>query len=142
MTEAFRRLHFRVHAHATEEEERVRQAFAFVSGVEEPSVQRAEGHHGNPISILTITVSRSPEIRAFWARVKAEDQLRVLLGELESRLDGTGQLFLRFDKQEAYRGRMKLVRHDDVVSVKGKVVSYPARRERALEVARTYLEGV
>lgn len=142
MTEAFRRLDFRVHAHATEEEDRVRQALAFVSGVEEPEARHAEGHHGNPIAILTAKVSRAADIRAFWGRVKAEGQLGAVLSELGSRLDGSGQLFLRFDKQEAYRGRLRLVRHDDIVSVKGKVAAYPARRERALGVARSYLEGV
>ncbi|MFQ6012434.1 MAG: RNA-binding domain-containing protein [Thermoplasmata archaeon] len=141
MTGAFRRLDFRVHTHATEEEDRVRRALAFVSGVEEPSVQRAEGHHGNPISILTARLVRAADIRAFWDRVKAEGQLAPILSELERRVDGRGHLFLRFDKQEAYRGRLKLVRHDDIVSVKGKVSAYPARRERALEVARAYLEG-
>lgn len=141
MTEGFHRLDFRVHVHATEEVDRVRQALAFVSGVEDPSAKQTKGHHGNPITVLTATLSRSRDIRSFWARVKAEGQLAPIVSELERRIDGDGKLFLRFDKQEAYEGRLKLVRHDDVVSVKGKVAAYPARRERALEEARSYLEG-
>ncbi|MCJ2532225.1 MAG: exosome protein [Candidatus Thermoplasmatota archaeon] len=140
MTEAFHRLDFRVHVHATEEEDRVREALAFLSGVEDPAVEQAEGHHGNPISILIASLNRPSDIRAFWDRVRDHGQMAPLLAELGKRLDARGQLFLRFDKQEAYRGRMKLVRHDDVVSVKGKVAAYPARRERALEVSRAYLE--
>ncbi|MFQ5920342.1 MAG: RNA-binding domain-containing protein [Thermoplasmata archaeon] len=140
MTEAFHRLDFRVHVHATEVEDRVRKALAFVSGVEDPTVKRAEGHHGNPISVLMASLRRSADIRAFWDRVRADGQIATVLAELEKRLDARGQLSLRFDKQEAYRRRMKLVRHDDVVSVKGKVAAYPARRERALEVARAYLQ--
>ncbi|MFQ5908076.1 MAG: RNA-binding domain-containing protein [Thermoplasmata archaeon] len=141
MTGAFHRLDFRVHVHATEEEDRVRRALAFVSGVEDPSANQTEGHHGNPITVLTATLSRAADIQSFWGRVKAEGQLAPIVSELEHRIDGDGRLFLRFDKQEAYEGRLKLVRHDDVVSVKGKVAAYPARRERALEVARSYLEG-
>ncbi len=140
MTEAFRRLDFRVHVHATEEEDRVREALAFLSGVEYPAEEQAKGHHGNPISILIASLNRPSDIRAFWDRVRDHGQMAPLLAELGKRLDARGQLFLRFDKQEAYRGRMKLVRHDDVVSVKGKVAAYPARRERALEVSRAYLE--
>ena len=140
MTEAFHRLDFRVHVHATEEEARVRKAFAFVSGVVDPTVEQAEGHHGNPITVLLASVRRPTEIRAFWERVRSEGQLEALLTELDRRLDARGHLSLRFDKQEAFGGRLRLVRHDDVVSVKGKVAAYPARRENALAVARAYLE--
>ncbi|MFQ5918495.1 MAG: RNA-binding domain-containing protein [Thermoplasmata archaeon] len=141
MTEAFRRLDFRVHAHATEDESKVREALAFVSGVEDPQVEQAAGHHGNAITILRASLHRAADLRAFWDRVRDSGQMGPLLAELESRLDARGQLFLRFDKQEAYQGRLKLVRHDDVVSAKGKVASYPARREKALAVARAYFEG-
>ncbi len=140
MTDAFRRLDFRVHVHATEVEDRVREALAFLSGGEDPSVKRTEGHHGNAITVLKASLHRLPDIRAFWDRVRSQGQIPSILAELETRLDARGLLFLRFDKQEAYRGRIRLVRHADIVSVKGKVAAYPARRDRALEVARGYLE--
>ncbi len=140
MTDAFRRLDFRVHLHATEVEDRVRKALAFLSGVEDPSVKRTEGHHGNAITVLTARLHRLPDIRAFWDRVRSQGQMPSILAELENRLDASGQLFLRFDKQEAYGGRIRLVRHDDVVSVKGKVAAYPASRDRAFAVAQAYLE--
>jgi RNA binding exosome subunit len=138
----FHRLDFRVHVHATEEEERVLQAFAFISGVEQPNVTKAEGYHGNPIAILTGSLEDSRGIRGFWQRVKEAGELDVVLSDLERRVDEDCVLHLRFDKQEAYLGRMKVVRHDDVVSVRGKVAAYPARREIALRVVREYLQEV
>ena len=89
---------------------------------------------------LKASLHRLPDIRAFWDRVRSQGQIPSILAELETRLDARGLLFLRFDKQEAYRGRIRLVRHDDVVSVKGKVAVYPASRDQAFAVARAYLE--
>lgn len=138
----FHRLEFRVHCHATEVEERVQQAFALVSGVDSPDVTRAEGHYGNPIAVFRAVVEDSKHIDAFWGRVKEAGELDAILETLGSRIDEDCQIYLRFDKQEAYLGRIRLADHDDVVSVKGKVAAYPAKRERALEAARGYLAGV
>lgn len=138
----FHYLEFRVHCHATEEEARVRQAFAFVTGVEDPEMSQAEGYHGNPILVLTATLENSSDIAAFWERAKAEGQLEVVLRELDQRVDDDCNLFARFDKQEAYQGRLRLARHDDVISMRGKVAAYPAKRALALDAAREYLEGV
>lgn len=118
----------------------MREAFAFVSGVDDPQVEEAQGHHGNAISILRASLRRAADVRAFWQRVRTAGLMDRLVAELESRLDSRGQLFLRFDKQEAYQGRLKLARHDDVVSARGKVAAYPARRDNALAVARAFFE--
>lgn len=138
----FHRLEFRVHSHATEEEAKVRQAFAFVTGVEEPEVDRTEGYHRNPILVLTARLETRADIAAFWERVQAEGQLDAFLRELDVRIDEDCILHARFDKQEAFQGRLRLASHDDVISLKGKVAAYPAKRSQALEAARAYLEEV
>lgn len=138
----FHRLEFRVHCHATEVEERVQQAFASVSGVESPEVSKTQGHHANPITIFTASLKDAGDIDAFWRRVREAGELDAILKTLDRRIDDDCQLYLRFDKQEAYLGRLRLADHDDVISVRGKVAAYPARRERALEAAASYLKGV
>jgi RNA binding exosome subunit len=138
----FHRLDFRVHCHATEEEERVLKAFTFVSGIESPEVTKAEGYHGNPITIFTGSLEDSRGIRAFWRRVEEAGELEAVLRDIGRRVDEECQLHLRFDKQEAYMGRLKIARHDDVVSVRGKVAAYPARRERAIQAVIQYLQEV
>lgn len=120
----------------------MRQAFAFVSGVEDPERREMEGYHGNPIVVLSATLENNPDIARFWSRAKEHDVVATVLRELDRRLDDRTTLHLRFDKQEAYRERLRLASHDDVVTAKGKVAAYPAKRPIALEAARRYLEEV
>lgn len=138
----FHRLDFRVHRHATEVEDRVLAAFRFLTGVETPRREEAEGFHGNPIVVFRGTLVRSKAIRAFWERVKAGGALPPILRTLERRVDDGCNLHARFDKQEAYKGHVAVAPHDDVIALRGKVAAYPAKRAKALAVARDYLEAV
>ncbi len=138
----FHRLEFRVHRHATEEEARVLAAFRFLTGVDEPDREEMEGLHGNPIVVLRATLERSKDVQTFWGRVKAGGALTPILRTLDRRVDDDGLLHVRFDKQEAYQERVAVASHDDVITLRGKVAAYPAKRERALKVARAYLEAV
>ncbi|MFQ5837585.1 MAG: RNA-binding domain-containing protein [Thermoplasmata archaeon] len=131
-------MEFRAHGHATENNERVLKAFAFVTGIEKPTITRAEGYHGNPIAIFTASLEDSKSIRAFWERVREAGELEAVLKDLDRRVDEDCQLHLRFDKQEAYQGRLKVVRHDDIISMKAKVAAYPARRDKAVQAVIEY----
>ncbi|BDZ70786.1 hypothetical protein GCM10025861_13030 [Methanobacterium petrolearium] len=55
-------------------------------------------------------------------------------------MDDKGNLFLRFDKQCAYLGDLKMVEHGDALHLKLKIAAYPARKEIALEVAQKIFE--
>lgn len=138
----FHRLEFRVHRHATEEEDRVLEALRFLTGATDPEREEAEGVHGNPIVVFRTTLERDGDVRRFWERVKAGGALASVLRTLERRVDDDCQLHVRFDKQEAFRGRVVVVRHDDVIQLRGKVAAYPAKRAKALDAARTYLEAI
>ena len=132
-------LDFRTFCHATEVEERVRKALTFASNCEDISVERSEGYHGNKILIMSCTVSRKADIRAFFRRVGKED-LRTLLETLDQRLDEDGQFFFRLDKQKAFLDELTIFSGDDCIHVRAKVESYPKRREKALENARAMLQ--
>lgn len=133
-------LSFRTFAHATEDEERVEQALKFASGAEEITKSKSEGYHGNPIVVMEAKISRSREIKAFFASLPIDDVQR-LLDTLERRVDEESMFFLRLDKQAAYEGRMGLGENDDVISVRGKVKSYPQSRSNALVTMRNILES-
>ncbi|MEE9236469.1 MAG: RNA-binding domain-containing protein [Thermoplasmata archaeon] len=137
----FHHLDFRVHCHATEDEEKVLLAFTFVSGVEKPEVTRAKGFHGNPITVFKASIKEAWAIRAFWDRVEEAGDLDAIVQSLERSIDRRCQLHLRFDKQEAYQGRIRVVEHGDVIALRGKVAAYPARRRRAIEAAQLYFQG-
>lgn len=133
-------LSFRTFAHATEDDERVEQALRFASGADDVERSRSEGYHGNPITVMEAKITRSREIRDFFASLDTND-VRKLLDTLELRVDEESMFFLRLDKQEAYQGRIVLGRGDDVISVRGKVKSYPQSRENAINAMRDFLSN-
>ena len=126
-------LAFRTFAHATEIEDRVEQALRFVSGAEEVTKSRSEGYHGNPIVVVEARITRSKEMKSFFASLDAAD-MQKLIDTLELRVDEESMFFLRLDKQVAFEGRSVLADHDDIISVRGKIKSYPQSRDNALKV--------
>ncbi len=126
-------LAFRTFAHATEDESRVEQALRFVSGAEEVTKSRSEGYHGNPIVVVEARITRSKEMKSFFASLDAAD-MQKLIDTLELRVDEESMFFLRLDKQVAFEGRSVLADHDDIISVRGKIKSYPQSRDNALKV--------
>jgi len=102
-------------AHATEDENKVREAVRHLL----PAAQveniifcksNLRGHHGNPITL-------------FEARIKEKETVKAVVGNLSSSLSPLdkesllrevelhvekGKLYLRFDKQAAFQGQLKL----------------------------------
>lgn len=132
-------LELRTFCHATESEEKVRKALAFVSDGREVTVVHSEGYHGNKILIMECVISRKADIRAFFRRLSASD-LKALLDTMDNRMDEDGQFFFRLDKQKAFLEEMVLFTGDDCIHVRAKVESYPKRREKALENAKSMLQ--
>ena len=140
-----RRLDFRVFQHATEDRGKVALALGLVSGTAEATESRAEGYHGNPIIVLETTVSGRAPIDDFWARLRSARLCGGVEENLEERINDSGELFIRFDKQEAVQGRLALSSGDDVVLGRGRVLStvrgqqVRADRAGAVEVMRAFL---
>jgi len=74
---------------------------------------RVEGHYGNEIVLLEAKVTNKRDVRCFvdllCDRLTAGDLAR-LRSELGERVDDECVLHIRFDKQEAFRGRLALAR--------------------------------
>lgn len=134
-------LHFRAFCHETEEPERVHQAFSFVTGGAEVEVEETEGHHGNRIIILESHIKDKKGVRVFFARMATED-IEEVLRTLEARVDEEGSIYLRFDKQQAFLGELRMGTVDDPVAVRGKIESYPRKRENDLASAKSFFEQV
>jgi RNA binding exosome subunit len=133
-------LHFRAYCHETEDPEKVLQAFSFVTGEDaDVATEQSEGHHGNRILVLEAHLKTKREVKEFFARL-SDDDLRELLRTLESRVDEEGNLFMRFDKQEAFKGVLRMGAHEDPIAVRGKIESYPRNHENDLASARAFLE--
>ena len=126
----FHYLELRTFCYATEDEARVIQALEQFMP-EGASIERShtEGHHGDPIEILTVTLERADEMRYLLEqlpRVPGFDRVRT---ELDQRVDEDCSFYLRLDKQAAYQGDVAFGRG---IQLRGKVEAYPATVEGAI----------
>jgi RNA binding exosome subunit len=137
----FAGLYARAFCHATEDLEKIEQALRNTIGNAEFQITRTEGHHGNPITIVESSVESIEEISDFFEKL-AVDDLRFILDTLPMRIDEGCNLFLKIDKQAAYEERVRMGSNDDVISIRIKVVAFPAKCEIAQGTARTFIESI
>jgi len=135
----FHALSFRAFSQATEDEEKVSQAIRFASGAEKVDRSFSEGYHGNKIIILHAEVKAAKKIREFFHRLR-DDDLESILDTLEIRVDEDCTFFMRLDKQKAFLGELEMSETGDVISVSGKIKSYPKSRESAMLAAREFFQ--
>jgi RNA-binding protein len=135
-------LSYRAFVYGTENEEKVREAIFTLLPTAQPLKEITEGYHKNQVIILHGKTSKKREIKDFLGKLnKLKPSVKKrILRQLDDRMDDRGNLFLRFDKQRAYLGDIKLVEHGDSLHLKLKIAAYPARKEEALKVARQIFE--
>lgn len=131
-----RRIFFRAFVAATEDEQRVREALSIFVPLDGISATSVEGHYGNEIKILEVTLKKR-DAGAFFQMLREQlpkEDLSRLRRETPERLDEQNHLHLRLDKQAAYKGMVRLTDSKDAISVSAMVETYPARREEALRI--------
>ncbi|MEM1773968.1 MAG: RNA-binding domain-containing protein [Acidilobaceae archaeon] len=137
----------RVHVHATENKDKVIKALleVFPSEFRDSISIRSEiyeGHHGNPIEILIASL-RDPEatlktLNYILSKLSSLDKSR-LDSTLEDRVDKSGGLYIRVNKQEAYYGNLILDDSDDVVRIH---IGFSGKRRDAIKFYREVLRGL
>ena len=136
----FHYIDLRAFCYATEDDKRVEEALrAYLP--EEFEIERAtsEGHHGDRILVLSARVENADEMRHVLSKVAELPDADRLLDELDDRVDDNCSLFLRLDKQSAYRGAAELGKG---ITLRAKVEAYPAKKEQAVENAREALSAL
>jgi len=98
--------------------------------------EESEGHHGDRIVVRSARVEDADGVRHVLDRLADAPEFDRLLDELDERVDGNCSLFVRLDKQAAFRGEVRLGRG---ITLRAKVEAYPAKREAAVENAREAL---
>lgn len=120
-------------AHSTENlrsvEKAIRNICELNSSVE-AETNRAKGHHGNQITTLAMKV-KNPKtaencLRNVWGRLGVLDK-DTIVSSLASRVDASGTMFLRFDKQEAFKGIIRL-NDSDPIKVSISFESFPSKQ--------------
>lgn len=133
----FHYIDLRTFCYATEDDKRVEQALrTFLP--EEFEIERttSEGHHGDRIIVFSARVENADDIRHVLDRVEELPDIDQIRDELDERVDENCSLFLRLDKQAAYRGLVEL---GDGITLRAKVEAYPAKKDIAVENVRKAL---
>ncbi|MDQ2053630.1 MULTISPECIES: RNA-binding protein [Halobellus] len=133
----FHYVDLRTFCYETEDDKRVESALrTFLP--EEFEVTRTEstGHHGDRIIVFSARVENADDVRHVLAKLSELPDFDALLEELDERVTENTELFLRLDKQAAFRGD---VRRGNGITLRAKVEAYPATKEAAVENAREAL---
>ncbi|KAB2944361.1 MAG: hypothetical protein MPEBLZ_00909 [Candidatus Methanoperedens nitroreducens] len=130
---------FRASVHATESDDRVKTALSLFLFDNKINETQTEGHFGNPITLLQGQIKGKDCIR-FIDILKSglpEYELEKLRKERCERVDEECCLHIRFDKQAAFEGKVRLAATADTITAKIKIRAYPANYEKALVAAET-----
>lgn len=128
---------FRASVHATESDDRVKSALSVFLFENKINETKTEGHFGNPIKLLDGRI-RGKDCTRFIDNLRSglsESEFEKLKNEICDRIDDDCCFHIRFDKQAAFKGNIRLAMSSDVISARIKLKSYPANFEKALESA-------
>lgn len=135
-------INFRTIVSATESEDRVRSALSLFLFDNEIRSINTEGHFGNPITILQAGI-KGRKCRQFMELLASnlhDSDIDRLKNELDERIDNECNLHIRFDKQAAFQGIVRLASSSDTIVAWIKIKAYPASYENAIAVARNIFE--
>ena len=132
-----------VTAHATEDEQKVLQALNILIPEELRSKIKfsklvLKGYYGNPITRISTSVRGEDAEKVACRIFQMLDDLdrKALESSFNLRFEG-GRLYLRFDKQQAYLGRLRLLEGDDVVRV---VIQFTGKGSTEAKAVIEYLK--
>ncbi|AEC51382.1 hypothetical protein PNA2_0465 [Pyrococcus sp. NA2] len=143
-------IRIRTFIHATEDPEKVLEALEtlFPEDISPKDVDfeviETEGYFGNPILVVDAEIRHSRNIRKFLENLRnllSEEDRRYLWEHAEEKVDETGTFYIRFDKQKAYLGEVKVSEGEDVIHVRIKVKAFPMKKETVVNAVREWLEG-
>jgi RNA binding exosome subunit len=133
----FHYVDLRTFSYETEDERRVEAALrTFLPEEFEVERDESQGHHGDRIVVLSARIENADGMRHVLDRLSGLDEVDRVIDELDQRVDDNCALFLRVDKQAAFRGEVRL---GPGITVRAKVEAYPAKKEAAVENARETL---
>ncbi|MDO5850873.1 MAG: RNA-binding domain-containing protein [Methanobacteriaceae archaeon] len=131
---------YRVFLYQTEDKEKVKSSINFIFPDSLPTETTPE-EEDNTIIVLSDKIEKKRDIRKIIEFLNNNLTLtdkETINNELKNRIDETGNLFLRFDKQESYNENLKLVKHGDAIHVKIKIAAYPANKKNQLKIAEQF----
>jgi RNA binding exosome subunit len=131
--------------HATEDTEKVKQAMLFLLPEElrdpkEVKITPTKGHANNPIVLLDLTIRERRKVKAtidyIATNLKDYDKEYLRLNYDTRVSEEENSLYLRFDKQEAFKESLLLGKTDNVITFVLKIIIYkkePTTLRKAIE---------
>lgn len=130
----FANVRMRVFAYPTEDEVRVKSLLERLAPGAAASVSKADSAHGVVIKVLEVRLEKKRAVETFF-RGLGPEILGSLMASVPQRIDGSGHLFFRLDKQELVLGRLRLAVGGDTVAIECSVHGPRARAEETMRGA-------
>ncbi|WP_409200959.1 RNA-binding protein [Methanobrevibacter sp. DSM 116169] len=135
-------IRFRIFVYNNENEDDLSQALLNI--LPEAIIQKedAEGIFEDDITILTGLVDKKRYTKEFFKSLKNldKDQLNKLILDLDKKMDEHGNLFLRFDIEDAIDEKWTIVDSGNCIHLKVKIAAYPAKKEIAIKKIKEELD--
>jgi len=121
--------------HATEDLNKVLKSIQNVIGLEPQKYKLSKllGHWKNPIIHVYVEINEQEAIsilKNLFSKMDEKDK-KIIFHNKELYMDEQGKMYLRFDKQEAYNGRLMLSSSDDIIKVVIQIQN--VRKEKIIE---------
>ena len=102
---------------------------------------QAFGFNENKIAIFDVALTKEKHTKQFLDNLIKnidEEQRKLILDQLESRLDDNLDFFLRFDKDEYLKNdKLKLTDSGNCFHIKISVAAFPKKREIAVDIVKS-----
>ncbi|WGI17393.1 RNA-binding protein [Methanonatronarchaeum sp. AMET-Sl] len=134
----------RAFSYTTESDEKVKKALnLFLPPETDIESQELEGNFGNKINLFRSKIEKSREIRDLIHQIKTsltEAQIKELEKQIERRTDEDCNLYLRFNKQDAYKEKFSLTNTGNSINIRFKIAAYPAKKQKAIDIGKTLFQ--
>ena len=133
---------FRAFVYEDESVDEISQGILNILPEAEIEKEEAEGLTENKIIILSGTVSKKRYTKTFFNTLLESVDLDKFSNDLERKMDDKGNLFLRFDKSDAFDENLTIIDSGDSIHLKIKIAAFPAKKEIALEKVRQAINTI
>jgi len=141
MQGTFHWLRIQIFCYATENEELIHDSMEELLGTDEFECDVAESEHGNHLLIFRTELTKQKSFNTVFEKF-GKELIDKILDNIEKKIDDDCVFYLRLDKQKLVEGVYKIAHHGDVISLTGKVVSHPARKEIAVKNMSEFLKSL
>ena len=136
------RVNVEAFTYPTEDQEKVQKAIQTFTA-QKPKQQQLDSYYGPSITWNTATDTRQKDIKQTLQNLKtltSQEDMQTIQETLPARTDKEGKLYIRYSKQHAYQGELKLQYSGDIIQVKIRIAAHPATRANILKTAEQVLQ--